>query len=109
MTEELVSKVGAKSVVWDYFGFQKDSEGKLITDDGCAICRTCRGRVKAKYGNTFNLLSHLKTNYPIVYQEAMKSGKTPRTKATTSTSVCGLSTIQETIERTQKYGWKGRN
>ena len=108
MTEELVSKVGAKSVVWDYFGFRKDSEGKLITDDGCAICRTCRGRVKAKYGNTSNLLSHLKTNHPFVYQEAMKSGKTPRTKATTSMSVCGQSTIQETIERTQKYERKGK-
>lgn len=107
MTEELVSKVSAKSVVSDYFGFRKDSEGKPI-DDGCAICRTCRGRVKAKYGNTSNLLSHLKTNHPNVYQEAMKSGKTPRTKATTFTSVCGQSTIQETIERTQKYERKGK-
>ena len=98
MTEELVSKTSTKSIVWDYFSFRKDSEGKPI-DDAAVICRTCRGRVKAKYGNTSNLLSHLKTNHPVVYQEAMKSGKTPRGK---TASGCSQSTIQETIERTQK-------
>ena len=76
MTEELVSKTSTKSIVWDYFGFRKDSKGKPI-DDGAVICRTCRGRVKAKYGSNSNLLSHLKTNHLMVYQEAMKSGKTP--------------------------------
>ena len=41
----------------------------------------------------------------MVYQKAMKSGKNPRVKAT---SGCGQSTIQETIERTQKYEHKGK-
>ena len=41
----------------------------------------------------------------MVYQEAIKSGKTPQVKAT---SGCGQSTIQETIERTQKYERKGK-
>ena len=40
MTEEPASKTSTKSVVWDYFGFRKDSEGKPI-DDGAVICRTC--------------------------------------------------------------------
>ena len=104
MNEELVSKTSTKSVVWDYFSFRKDSEGKLI-DDGAVICRMCRGHVKAKYGNTSNLLSHLKTN-PMVYQEAMMRGKTLRVKAA---SGYGQSTIQETIERTQNMNAKERN
>ena len=104
MTEELVSKTSTKSIVWNYLGFRKDFEGKPF-DDGAVICRTCRGCVKAKYGNTFNLLSHLKTNHLMVYQEAMKSGKTPRGK---TASGCSQSTIQETIERTQKYEHKGK-
>ena len=39
----------------------------------------------------------------MVYQEAMKSGKIPRQK---TASGCSQSTIQETIERTQKYKCK---
>ena len=66
MTEELVSKTSTKSIVWDYFSFRKDFEGKPI-DDRAVICQTCRGCVKAKYGSTFNLLSHLKANHPMVY------------------------------------------
>ena len=85
---------------------QKDADG-IPMDDGGAICSTCRGDVKAKYGNTSNLLSHLKTNHPNLYQEAIKSGKTPRIKPTTSLPV-SQSTIQETIEHTQKYKQKGK-
>ena len=79
MNEELVSKTSTKSVVWDYFSFRKDSEGKPI-DNGAVICQMCRGHVKAKYGNTSNLLSHLKTNHPMVYQEAMMRGQTLRVR-----------------------------
>ena len=95
--------------MWDYFGLQKGVDGNL-TEDGCAICQTCRGRVKAKYGNTSNLLSHLKTHHPGVYQEAMKSGKTPRSKTTTSATLLPVaqSTIQESVERAQKYERKGK-
>ena len=52
-------------------------------------------------------MSYLKTNHPNLYQEAIKSGKTPRIKPTTSLPV-SQSTIQETIERTQKYEQKGK-
>ena len=131
MTEGLVTKTGTKSKVWDYFGLQKGVDGNP-TEDRCTICRTCRGRVKAKYGNTSNLLSHLKTHHPGVYQEAMKSGKTPRSKTTTSATLLPVaqksgktprskttisatllpvaqSTIQESVERAQKYERKGKN
>ena len=106
MTEELLSKSRTKSKVWDYFGLQKGADGKPL-DDGSAVCRTCRARVKAKYGNTSNLMSHLKTNHPSIYQEAMKSGKTPRIKSTTLLPAA-QSTIQESVECTQKYERKGK-
>ena len=85
---------------------RKETDGKPM-DDGGAICQTCRGHVKVKYGNTSNLLSHLKTNHPNLYQEAMKSGKIPQIKPTTSLPV-SQSTIQETIEHAQKYERKGK-
>ena len=104
MTESLVTKTGTKSKVWDYFSLQKGVDGNPI-EDGCVISRTCQGHVKAKYGNTSNLLSHLKMHHPGVYQEAMKSGKTPRSKTTTSTTLLPVaqSTIQESVKRAQKY------
>ena len=82
-------------------GLQKDADGKLL-DDWCTICRTCRGQIKAKYGNTSNLLSQLKMHHPRVYQEAMKSGKMPQSKSTTLLPVA-QSTIQERVKHAQKY------
>jgi len=58
---------------------------------------------------TSNLLLHLKTNHPNLFQEAnqaMKSSKGPQNK--TTSVVVGQPTIQETIERAQKYEWKGK-
>ena len=105
MAEELLSKIETKSVAWNYFGLKKGSDGNAI-DDGGAICRTCRRRVLAKYGNTSNLMSHLKINHPKLYEDAMKTAKTSRSKSV-PVSV-GQSTIEETIERTQKYERKGK-
>ena len=58
---------------------------------------------------TSNLLLHLKTNHPNLFQEAnqaMKSSKGPQNK--TTSVVVGQPTIQETIEHAQKYEWKGK-
>ena len=52
---ELAKESG--SVVWDFFGFEQERDGKLI-DDGSVICRSCRRRVIVKSGNTSNLLVH---------------------------------------------------
>ena len=106
MPEKLLSKSGTKSKVWDYFGLQKGADGKPL-DVGSAVCRTCRAHVKMKYGNISNLMSHLKTNHPSLYQEAMKSRKTPWIKSTTLPPVA-QSTIQESIECAQKYEQKGK-
>ena len=50
------------SVVWDYFGIQKDKED-------ISICRSCCCPVTAKNGNTLNLLAHLKANHDLLYPE----------------------------------------
>ena len=55
-----------------------------------------------EYGNTSNLMSHLKTNHLSLYQEVMKSGKTPQITSTTLLPVAQF-TIQESIEHAQKY------
>ena len=34
---DLVSKPGTKSIVWDYFGLKKGTNGETV-DDGMAIC-----------------------------------------------------------------------
>lgn len=57
-TDSVVTKPGTKSIVWDYFGLEKDPEGKPI-DDGHVVCRSCLRLVVAKHGNTSNLVAHL--------------------------------------------------
>ena len=56
--QQLLPKPRTKSVVWDYFGLEQDTNGRAI-DDGTVICRTCRRRVVPKHGNTSNPSSHI--------------------------------------------------
>ena len=74
--EELVSKPGTKSILWDYFGLRKTAKGEII-DDGRAVSRVCRKNYTAKNGNTSNLLSHLHHHHAKLHAEvtqAMKKG-----------------------------------
>ena len=52
-------------------------------------------------------MSYLKTNHPSLYQEAIKSRKTPGLKSTSLLPVA-QSTIHESIEHAQKYEQKGK-
>ena len=74
---DLVSKSGTKSVVWQYFGLRKGTDGVAI-DDGTVVCRSCRKTVSAKHGNTSNLLAHLRIHHSNLHAEVtatMKGGK----------------------------------
>ena len=51
--EEIVTPTNRSAAVWKYFGFKKDSSGKLLKDDR-AICKQCRQAV-AHGGGTTNL------------------------------------------------------
>ena len=57
-TDSLVTKPGTKSIVWDYFGLEKDPEGKPINDRR-VVCCSCLCLVVVKHGNTSNLVAHL--------------------------------------------------
>ena len=69
----LVTKRNAKSVVWQYFILEADEKNipKQEVEDQ-PVCRKCYKRVRAKHGNTSNLLSHLCDNHPDEYAEAYK-------------------------------------
>ena len=77
---ELVVMSGTKSVVWDNFGLECRTDGKVVKDSS-TTCQTCRKRVLAKHGNTSNLLAHLKMSHPSIYAEAKSAmdtkGKRP--------------------------------
>ena len=62
-----------KSVVWQYFGLEADEKNipKQELEDQ-PVCRKCYKRVRAKHGNTSNLLSHFRDNHPDEYAEASK-------------------------------------
>ena len=72
-TLNLVTKKNAKSVVWQYFGLEADKkniQNQKLEDQ--PVCRKCYKWVRAKHGNTSNLLSHLHANHPNKYTEASK-------------------------------------
>ena len=79
-TEELVSKPGKKSMLWDYFGVRKTAKGEIL-DNGQAVCRVCRKSYATKNSNTTNLLSHLRHYHAELHAEvtqAMKKGSHER-------------------------------
>ena len=94
------------SVVWDYFGVEKDKEDSII-------CRSCRRSVTAKNGNTSNLLAHLKTNHASIYQECRQAMEQKAianaTQESKKSKACSTQpTLMETITRCQPYEKKGK-
>ena len=63
---ELVARKNRTSPVWSYFGLEKDSDGKIKSGD-VTVCRKCYQHVRAKGGNTSNLLSHLRIHHPTIH------------------------------------------
>jgi len=63
---ELVARKNSTSPVWSYFGLEKDSNGRINSED-VAVCRKCYQHVRAKGGNTSNLLSHLRIHHPTIH------------------------------------------
>ena len=87
------------SVVWDYFGVQKDKDDSIV-------CRSYHRSVTTKNGNTSNLLAHLKTNHALLYQECQqampqKESKKPKIQSTQPT-------LMETVVKSQPYEKKGK-
>ena len=109
---ELVVMSGTKSVVWDNFGLECGTDGKVVKDSS-TTCRTCRKRVLAKHGNTSNLLAHLKMSHPSIYVEAKSAmdaeGKRPaRDSVPVPAPAATQLTFVQSMTASQKYGRKGR-
>lgn len=76
----LVKKNGRKpSVIWEHYGFEESNvEQKHI------VCKICRKVVSVPFGNTTNLLNHLKLSHKVIYDETIKNQKDKSGAATTS-------------------------
>ena len=81
----LVDKPNTKSLIWKYFGFVPDDNGKPSNTDK-PQCKICRATVTTKTSNTTNLCVHLQQKHPQLYIELMK----------TSEKECSLSTSKTT-------------
>ena len=68
VAEQLTKKYGTKSPDWNYFGFMTVENGRGVELDSL-ICKICHTQVRAKSGNTSNLLSHLKNKHTHIYKE----------------------------------------
>ena len=62
---------GAKSVRWEYFGFEVDKDGKRV-DEKYVHCRICNQKVGFS-GNTTNLGTHLQKWHPAALQSGAPS------------------------------------
>ena len=71
--QNLLKMKGSKSVVWNYFGLQANENGVVLQEvEDEPMCRTCKKSVRAKSGNTSNLLPHLRDIMPIFMQRLLK-------------------------------------
>ena len=66
--EQLTEMNGTKSPVLNYFGLLTYENGRGVEPDS-PVCKICHTQVRAKSGNTSNLLSHLKNKHMCVYKE----------------------------------------
>ena len=99
----LVEKSGTKSLIWKHFGLLSDQEGKGMQPEN-PVCRICHNRVRAKTGNTSNLLSHLRNKHARHYRE-LRAQMEERAVKPQSLSQPTLASV---VVRSQLYDRSGR-
>lgn len=65
---DLVPKRHSSSVVWKYFGFDKDDAEQKNTK-----CKVCLKTVATHQGNTTNLFHHLQHNHAVEFEDVQKA------------------------------------
>ena len=100
---KLIEKQKPKSVVWSFFGYKPNGNGKPM-DESKPVCKICCGEVAVKDGNTSNLFSHLKHRHPKEYSE-LKLNKDPKWcyQNDQSSSSSSQPTIKQAFASAQKY------
>ncbi len=94
-SQQLVQKKNTTSSVWRYFGFEPDSTGQPQNCDS-PKCKLCHSSITARWGNTSNLLSHLKKHHPEQYNSISTTGKSRSSKQPSSDSSSGGSQLTTT-------------
>ena len=95
--QNLLKMKGSKSVVWNYFGLQANENGVVLQEvEDEPMCRTCKKSVRAKSGNTSNLLAHLRDHHADLYAEASK-GKQSKGESSKQPS------LREALKRSMLY------
>jgi len=84
----IVPNKGAKSPVWDYFGFPCDVDGAV--NDRRVVCRLCK--LELPYSrNTTNLFAHLQTHHKAQYIALKRTGTATSSKQETLVSTVARS------------------
>ena len=90
----VAKKTAGNAPVWQHFGFQPNEKGEPANVD-VAVCKLCMRDVKAKGGNTSNLVCHLEKNHAREFNKLPKP-QAPRSKLSQPS-------LQSSFAKVQKY------
>ena len=100
---QLISKKNTKSLVWNYFGFTPDEDGRP-TNCSNPKCKLCFKDVSAKFGNTSNLLKHLRLHHRNEFSEISRAqAAEPRPVKSSGKNKSTQPTLQACFEQSRKY------
>ena len=107
-SDKLVAKLSrVKSVVWGYFGFKLDAEGKAKLQD-FLICPLCK--VSARGANSSNLFAHLKVHRPLKHAEVIQAKKASgKDRESSKAAYSGQTSLLTALRPAQKYNRKSKS
>ena len=107
-SDKLVAKLSrVKSVVWGYFGFKLDAEGKAKLQD-FLICPLCK--VSARGANSSNLFAHLKVHHPLKHAEVIQAKKASgKDRESSKAAYSGQTSLLTALRPAQKYNRKSKS
>ncbi len=76
----LVENERGKSVVWKYFAYEANDQGKAKDVDK-PVCKQCYKVVATKSSSPSNLAKHLKDRHPGLYEKFRQVSKAPISKS----------------------------
>ena len=94
---ELIPKKNTKSPVWNYFGFTPGDEGRP-TNYCFPKCKLCFKDVSAKFGNTSNLMKHLRLHHHHEFSEVSRARASSSSTMDSSRKSKGIDDKQPTLQ-----------
>ncbi|XP_076849420.1 E3 SUMO-protein ligase ZBED1-like [Brachyhypopomus gauderio] len=103
-SKELVPRRGSTSLVWRWFGFEKND---VVQDN--VICKICRKSVTVKQSSTTNLIHHLRYNHSKEYEEFEKlRNSQQKTSTGRPKPQCAQQTLAESFSKRVPYERKSK-